>query len=446
MPRLRSGRSHIWGIRSIAVAFVTVAVAVMCVFGYLLTADPTTASRPGPADASPPVHSAPCKTTVRGFVMGPATVSTGLLPTGYRLASGNPADITTGSVTYTASNERPDPSRIEISLTYPAGPLTWQVGGRQNARHVSIHDRPGLLESGPPGPRFINVFWKPRPKDLVSVVGYKMSESTVLRVAWHLRVTPPGRIPLETEPGLIVHRATAISIARSTVHFQPLRVTAKLSTWTEVLTLIRSSEYSHRTFKVSSALKTTPWIPIWVIRATRPGGRWRFVVLDAASGHVELVTTAGKNPSWFHALTDRDPAPHHGCKGGSSAHLPFGVLTRNEESYTQRSLFHLPRTTIILKLTTVSAMHYVGCTIQSCGPYNLLWPDIEVTHAPPGKLMPCPLNMMSHPAGVYFKPTKIAFSISAPNNSEGGCSRLPDWVSRLKDLAPPVWTTQRRKT
>jgi len=38
-----------------------------------------------------------------------------------------------------------------------------------------------------------------------------------------------------------------------------------------------------------------------------------------------------RGANWFAALTDRDPAAGGGCPGGSSARLPFGVLTRTED-------------------------------------------------------------------------------------------------------------------
>jgi hypothetical protein len=171
------------------------------------------------------------------------------------------------------------------------------------------------------------------------------------------------------------------------------------------------------------------------------------VILNAATGTKELTAWAGDHSSWFSALTDRDPSLR-GCPGGSTARLPFGVLTRDEEAYTladaQQSAFGHLQTTIVLKLTTVPALNradpglYGGCLQQSCSLDELVWPTIEVLRAPPGKTLSCPPPWVSTPSGVHSKPTKQYVIVSVPNNSESGCGALPAWVSQLKDLAPPL--------
>ncbi len=123
-------------------------------------------------------------------------------------------------------------------------------------------------------------------------------------------------------------------------------------------------------------------------------------------------------------------------------------MTRHEDAYTLRnsggsSLLHGVRVKniVIMKLTTISAIHYIGCTKQDCGPYDLLWPRIQVTQAAPGKLLPCDVGWGPAPGRILkTKMTKQYFSISAGNNSESGCGPLPRWVSRLRDLgaaSPP---------
>ena len=159
---------------------------------------------------------------------------------------------------------------------------------------------------------------------------------------------------------------------------------------------------------------------------------------------VDVLGQCRRPLGWFEALTDRDPTLHRGCPGGTSARLPFGIMTRHEEAYTLRGSGGSSsvrgvrvKNIVIMRLTTISAIHYIGCTKQDCGPYDLLWPRIEVTQAPPGKTLPCPPPWAMGPSGNrHSRPTKQYFSISAGGNSESGCGPLLRWVSRLRDLAP----------
>jgi hypothetical protein len=67
---------------------------------------------------------------------------------------------------------------------------------------------------------------------------------------------------------------------------------------------------------------------VWVVLAGHVG------VIDAANGRVVATMKGSARMKWLAALTDRDPAAGNGCPGGSSARMPFGVLTRTEERYT----------------------------------------------------------------------------------------------------------------
>ena len=107
-------------------------------------------------------------------------------------------------------------------------------------------------------------------------------------------------------------------------------------------------------------------------------GQAVLVVIDAASGRPEAVAGAGTRPAWFAALTDRDPAAAHGCPGGSTARLPLGVLTRDEQAYTV-GRHPVPgtgqaHTSVDLILSTVRAVNhadpglYGGCVQQDCFP------------------------------------------------------------------------------
>jgi len=437
----------------VAAAIVAVFVAPIPTLHLGGAAKSPSTSRPPVGGHHPPVQTAACTTTVRGVVSGPGSLSLGYLPAGFQLTSGNPANLGAGTVTYSLTKGQPDPARVEVSLSNNSGPLTAAVGGRTAARSVRIQGRPGLLESGPPDPAFIGAYWKPEPNDLVSVVGYKMLAATVLQVAEHADVSPGGVIALPIAPGPIISRAKAVAIAEA--EFPQSTATAKLSSWTEVVSLIQASDYGKGMFSVPGTLAAAPWKPIWAVLviprhqdsvSQAQAGR-ELVVVNAATGTRELTASAGDHSSWFSALTDRDPNLR-GCPGGSTARLPFGVLTRDEEAYTlrnvQQSAFGHLQTTIVLKLTTVPALNradpglYGGCVQQSCSLDELVWPTIEVMRAPSGKTLSCPPPWVSTPASVRSKPTKQYYTISVPNNYESGCGASPVWVSRLQDLAPPL--------
>jgi len=452
-------RTHVLRSRGIRIATMIVAAAAI-VAGFLapFPALHLGGASKAPSTSPPPVGSHrpqaetnACITTTPGVAPAPASLRPGFLSAGFRLTAGNPANLAAGTVTYSLTG--PDPARVEFSLSNDSGPLTPAVGGRPTARSVRIQGLPGLLESGPPDPAFIGVYWKPKPNDLVSLVGYKMLAATVLQVADHADVSAGGVVALPIAPGSIISRAKAVAIAQ--VEFPQSTATAKLSSWTEVSRLIQASDYGKGMFAVPATLAGAPWTPIWGVlviprqQGSAPAaqaGR-ELVILNAATGTKELTASAGDHSSWFSALTDRDPSLR-GCPGGSTARLPFGVLTRDEEAYTlanaQQFVFGDLQATIVLKLTTIPTLNradpglYGGCLQQSCSLDELVWPTIEVLRAPPGKTLSCPPPWVSTPSGIRSKPTKQYVIISVPNNSESGCGALPAWVSRLKDLAPPL--------
>ncbi|HEV3312813.1 MAG TPA: hypothetical protein VG815_20060, partial [Chloroflexota bacterium] len=441
MTRPSSDRSRGGAKRWVLVGAGTTA-AVVAIFAALLGVAPLADSGRGPVAANALIPPAACTTTVHGVVFGQSSLIAAFIPVNYRLTSGDPVDFGAQAVTYSQNNGKKDPSRVEINLGILKGPLTGTVGGLSIPTKVTVQGRPALLEEGASrGLPFIGVYWKQGPSHLLSVVGYKESQSIVLRVANHVHARLGGVIPLSANPGHIVSRATAVVKARRWVSFSPGPAKAKLSSWTEVFELVLK-----RFSFPSSFPPTPPWQPLWAVLVAHRDHFPRLVLIDAHSGSVLFSASAGDRSRWFEALTDRDPSLRRGCPGGTSARLPFGILTRHEEAYTLRgsggsSLVGRLRVKniVIMKLTTISAIHYIGCTKQDCGPYDLLWPRIDVTQAPLGKLLPCDVGwgpMAGHVAKT--KMTNQYFSISAGGNSESGCGPLPRWVLRLKDLAPPA--------
>jgi hypothetical protein len=260
--------------------------------------------------------------------------------------------------------------------------------------------------------------------------------------------TPLGPLELPERPGPIIGRARAVSIARSAI--DDTRVTPlppKLSSWTEVKEVLESTGWNDE--KVILATPTWvadfPWTPAWVVvfpahYSSAPKRSGYAVLVDAAPGSPKtyVLPGLGQDNSWYNAMTDRDPSLG-GCPGGSSARVPFGVLTRDEEEFTQgRST---PLKTIVLKLTTVPALYaadpglFGGCVRASCTLDELVWPLIEIVHAPAGHTIP--YAPRSTPAGYRPKQVKEYFTISAATGGESGPGPLPAAVANLMDLAPP---------
>ena len=419
---------------------------------------------PSPDRAAATAHQAGCRTTVRGVVPSPGSITAGWLPDGFELTGGGVSTPgATPGATYAATGEGADPPRIQLHFSYRPGPLSPLDGGNPSATPVEVQGHPGLLESGPPAAQFIGVYWKPTAGELVSTVGYKVPSSVVVQVAQGLRATPPGAVSLPETAGRIVTRSTAMTAARQAVHIPAATVRAKLSSWTEVTALLQADSHTAdgRTAlsAVASTLGNTPWAPIWAVlvstttRVARVGSPAmpvaidELVAVDAASGRTELVTPVGSATSWFAAVSDRDPELG-GCPGGSTARLPFGVLTRSEEAYSVRDPA-VPgaaggATSVVLELTTVPLLNranpglYGGCVQQSCSLNELVWPTIVVVRAPRGKTLACLPPEASVPPGYHPRQVKEYTMIDVAGSGEIVCGPLPGWVGRLRDLAPPA--------
>ena len=254
---------------------------------------------------------------------------------------------------------------------------------------------------------------------------------------------------LPVSPGRIISRSEAISIARGHVldttaqSVAPGAGVAKLSSWTEV-----SKLYPEPGENVPSSPTGDPWRPIWVVllpthpsdgvAATSPV--WYMVAMDAAKGGRLVSMQVGR--AWFSSLSDRDPGLK-GCPGGSSARVPFGVLTRDEEAYAVHAQ-QPPGTEVVSKLTTVPALNhadpglYGGCVRQNCSLDELVWPTIFVYEAPPGRTLSCLPGSVSVPPGYHPKQVKEYYTLSVPGNGEIGCGPIPAALANLKDLAPPA--------
>jgi len=415
--------------------------------------------------------SAPCVRTVHGVIAASQTISPGYLPKGFQLTEGDPNDAANQMTTYGTVGRHSSHDYVEVRITDNSSPLSASIIGRAGTVTTTIQGHRGLVATGLPAP-FEGVYWKPRPQTLASVVGWGLTTGTTLRVARALSVSPGGIVSLPVRTGQIYGRAAAIGRARRAAIFIPSGAVAKLTSWTEVQTLIERAYGSEVQFKGPSPLNVTPWAPAWAVivyakfplelrRSSRngvlpgPGASLRdpngnfanaeLIMVNAASGHQVPALWMQSNAGWFAAITDRDPALK-GCPGGSTSRLPFGVLTRDEESFTVRGLRRPQpdgvRNSVIMKLTTIRilAQHGLcGGLGADCSINQLVWPTITIERAASGKSLPCPPPGFEGPSPRGRSTTKrvtVEFGISNAGNSEGGCGPPPKWVYSMKDLAP----------
>jgi len=390
-----------------------------------------------------------CTTTVHGVVEGRGSISAAWLPPGYSPQPESAPASPLPASAYAKVTGHPDQPRIMLNSSYQAGPVTGADGGAGKGTPVRIQGHGGLIESGPPAPQLVGVYWKPSAGFLVSVVGYNVGQSVVLQVARHVSFAAPGIIALPVMPGPIVTRQAAIASARRAAARSaggPARLdgSAKLSSWTEIAAVAARAQQN---LAPPPGLAASPWRPVWAVLLTGTSTAPTVVVVDAASGRAEF--TVHERGSWFTALTDRAmPASGH-CPGGSSARVPFGVLTRSEQEYAEGS--HSPGiaakssvSRVEYVLSTVSAVNaadpslYGGCIQQDCSIDELVWVTITTVRADPGKTVACLPGGVSVPSGYHAKRVREYYSVSVPDNVAIGCRPLPAQWTHLQDLAPPV--------
>lgn len=382
-----------------------------------------------------------CVTTVRGVVDGPGSLTATWLPPGYRLRTGSQPPAGLPAASYVEVTGHPDPPRLMLSSISRPGPLTAAAaGGRANGVPVLVNGRHGLLESGPPARQFTGVYWKPGPAYLLGVVGYRVPAAIVLKVARRVSFLAPGIVTLPVAPGRIIARRAAIAAAERATGAGRRHAAAKLSSWTEVAALAAQAQHIP---PAPPELTRSPWRPVWAVLLTGLQAAPVVVVVDAGSGQAEA--TLGGRGSWFPALTDRDSASTGRCPGGSTARLPFGVLTRNEQEYAAapgRAGQHA-RASVRLVLSTVPRVNradnglYGGCGQQDCSIDQLVWVTITTIRAAPGRTVACLPGSVSVPPGYQPKQVKQYYSVAVPGNVGIGCGRVPGSVRSLTDLAPP---------
>jgi len=380
-----------------------------------------------------------CTSVVRGMVSGPATLTARWLPSGFRHGRNASYKAALPSMMYTSKGH--DGARIELSVELHSAALhPADAAGRSVVRPVIVDGKPGYVGTGKPDPRFIGVYWKLASRYLLSVIGYKVPESEVLRVARHIRFTPPVTTSLPVDPGTVVTRNDAVAAAMRSASGKSRVATAKLTSWTEASTLL--SAHTGRTApSAPDPLRARPWRPVWAVLLSAAGER-SLVVVDGGTGNTVTVLDPGP-PGWYVAMTDRAGA---GCPGGSSARLPFGVLTRDEESYAVGvGSAHWPpgvQGSTRIVLSTVPEVNkadpgmYGGCIQQNCWITQPVWVTITTVRGIGGHRLQCPPPGVSVPAGYRSHKVRQTFSVNVPDDAETGCGPVPRRIRALKDLAP----------
>ena len=331
--------------------------------------------------------------------------------------------------------------RLELSaVLHRAGLHPAETAGLTTVRPVVIGGRPAFIGHGQPN-KLTSVYWKTTSGYLISVVGHMVPERAVLRVARHIRFIPSITTSLPVAPRRVVARRAAIAAAKRRAGGDSQLALAKLTSWTEVAEVV-SAHSGRQAPAAPELLGATPWRPVWAVLLSGRADHRSLVVVDAAKGQAIAELNDGPR-GWYSALTDRAGG---GCPGGSSAQLPFGVLTRAEESYATGldsaqwpAGFSGSKRIVLSTVTDVNKADPDldgGCIQQNCMISQLIWVTITTERGIGRHRLTCPPPSVSVPAGYRPDEVRQTFVVDVADNEEIGCGPLPRRIAALKDLAP----------
>jgi hypothetical protein len=444
-----------------------VAAALVVLLGAGGVVFALTSSAPSPGSAAVASDALACTSTSHAVILsGNGAVTVGYMPAGFQLESGNPGDIGLGPSGSPLTYSRPSDSEEIVIGPQPAG---FQLGSNFTSQFpstdfVSTRIRIGphvgvFFTPSPSGPSPISeIDWRVTDETALSVNGTSVPPAELERVARSIIFGRPVDVELPLSPGQIISENRAISAAAASDGGNAARAQAKLTSYAEAETLlVRDTERTTHEIRSTPApgggatseppadVGSQPWRPVWAVLLS--GVPNNLVLVDAKSGQVVLTTSAGPDTSWFSVLTDRAPGAG-ACDGGSSAAVPFGVLTRAEEEWIKPGA-QSPAggtTTTYYKLVKVApgSSYYTGysCT-DACPTSSLEWVWMAVTVADHGTRIPCPLPEGPGPrgggGGAYHPQLTNEYTQFSYGNGGGiTCNGPPSWFSADRDYAPPA--------
>jgi hypothetical protein len=410
----------------------------------------------------------PCTSNVvADELVGNGAVTASYLPPGFHLKSGNPADVGLGQSSSPLNYVSANPwQHLSISTNAASQPLGQQLIEQSNFRYrkfpVVINGHAGVLLTSSRNNPTVEVDWLVTADTSLSVDGYLLTSARLEEVARGVTFHPPTVVTLPLTPGRIVSEAEAARTASAMGHV----VAAKLSSFFEVGTLAEFGNPQREVSNLSpppaisiqvdqdgrpiveapgapSVLINEPWRPIWAIMLQSKN----VVLVDAASGQRLWSFDGGPNTAWFSAVTNRQPG-RPDCLGGSTARIPFGVLTLAELEHRSagrlRPAVPDATTTTYYKLAALPALNNQdtgqGC-LQYCDLGTVEWITMTVTVAKPGTKIACPIpegpGRGPGRGGRSGPPKTTAYSQFSYGNGGGiNCGLPQPWYTNLKNLAP----------
>jgi hypothetical protein len=414
-----------------------------------------------------------CTTDVHAVTfVGTGSLTIGYFPADLHLVEGNPANIGLGDSSSPVHYAGPGGSpTLELDRSSSSQPLGWeqlQDGGRSKwiESSAQVQGRRALVLIGAIDHGDVVVTWHATPATELIVQASGLPEAQVLAVARHLAFRGPGLVPLPLSAGRIISSGAAIRAAKPAAGGRAA-IGARLTSLAEIEQLrqripprnrpsgmesVSSGRVSHKQMAAASGVpEASPWQPVWAVLLSKPADE--LVLVDPHDGHVLERAPVSSNEEWFGAITNRDPSIG-GCPGGSTARVPFGILTRSEEEAPfvahQRLLSGRGRVpvrgggTATTYFTLASAATLDHRNIEGCGAAclreRLVWVAMTVTTSRRGSPAACPLGggeFERHQGSGQLHPARTVYEFSYGSGAGVICGHAPTWWAGLHDLAPP---------
>jgi hypothetical protein len=381
---------------------------------------------------SSPAASA-CTSTVHAEAfIGRGQISLAYVPSGFVLQSGNLYAVI-GSTVYW--HDPKTSAAIQIGNGPTSNPFDANLAAPYRSTPFDVDGHPGVLFDEPSA-GFVEVAWRASFDRNLWVYGTGVSPTVVEDMARGTTYQGPTIESLPISPGRVVTRPAAITAALHAGASNPVEG-AKLSSYAEVSQMLNARELDPLGDKAPESLLTNPVVPVWAVLS---GGGSDLTIVDAANGAVEWNTPTNDDNGWFGALTDRAPGVA-GCPGGSTARVPFGVLTRDEESYlvSLGSPVTTPGWSVTMTDELVTSQSVAGMPYDSpcndCPPMTVEWLVVRVGTDKSGAAT-CPWTG-SVERGETLPKVRLYYQYSYGGSGGISCGSPPTWYAHVVDLAPP---------